>query len=136
MIAALVAGTLLWNQPGGTMRTATLGLIALLAFAIVPVNGDKDRGFTSLVKGNDLAQFEVVGLDKKSMTLEDGEVRLAGKPQGYFATKQRYKNYLLKFDWLYEKHRGKASDGNSGLLVHIEGPGKVWPKAVEVQLCY
>src|SRR5262249_24704385 len=123
------------NRPARFMLATPLGLLALLAFA-GPGTGGADDGFTALVKGTDPAQFEVVGLDRASLTIKDGEVRLAGKPEGYFATRESYKNYLLQFEWLYEKHHGKASDGNSGLLVHISGPARVWPRAVEVQIWY
>ena len=93
-------------------------------------------GFVPLVKGDDVAQFEIVGLDKEAITIKDGEVRLAAKAEGYFATKQSYKNYVLQFEWLYEKHHGKPSDGNSGLMVHMQGPGKIWTKSIEVQIWY
>ena len=98
----------------------------------------KEDEFVSLVKGDDPAQFEIVGLEKSELTLKDGEVRLQGdnKKNGYFATKDSYHNYALQFEWMYEKHHGKPSDGNSGLMVHIQGPGKVWPKCVEVQIWY
>jgi hypothetical protein len=37
---------------------------------------------------------------------------------------------------MYEKFHATPSDGNSGLLVHIQGPGKVWPRSIEVQIWY
>ncbi len=87
-----------------------------------------------LIKGDDLSQFDVVGLDKDSLTAEDGEIRLAGKQQGYIATKASYQNYVLQFEWLSEKLRSQPADANSGLLVHIQPPAKVWPKAIDVQI--
>jgi hypothetical protein len=95
-----------------------------------------DEGFTPLLKGSDLAQFEVVGLDPAAVTLKDGEVRLAGKPEGYFATRDGYKNYVLRFDWMYENYHAKPSDGNSGLMLHIHGAPKVWSQSLEVQIWY
>ena len=70
------------------------------------------------------------------MVIKDGEIRLTGKAQGYVATKDSYQNYILQFEWMYEKHSGKPSDGNSGLLVHVQGPPKVWPKSIEAQIWY
>jgi hypothetical protein len=93
--------------------------------------------FRPLVSGDDLAQFTLVKLDGKSMTVKDGEVRVSGTPNGYFATKQAYKNYVLRFEWMYERPETLKNDasfrGNSGLLVHIK-EDKIWPKSVEVQL--
>jgi Domain of Unknown Function (DUF1080) len=93
--------------------------------------------FRPIVSGEDIAQFTLVKIDAKSMTVKDGEIRLSGKPNGYFATKQAYKNYVLRFEWMYERPETLKGDsaftGNSGLLVHIKDH-KVWPKSVEVQL--
>ena len=98
----------------------------------------KKDEFVSLIDGDDPAQFEIMNLDKNEFTLKDGEIRLKGEnnKNGYFATKERFKNYVLQFEWMHEKHHGKPSDGNSGLMVHIQGPSKVWPKCVEVQIWY
>jgi hypothetical protein len=96
----------------------------------------QDDGFKPLMKGSDLDQFEVVGLDKGAFTSKDGEIRLTGKSHGYVATKDTHHNYVLKFEWMYEKFHAKPDHGNSGLLLHIQGPSKVWPKSIEVQIWY
>ena len=68
------------------------------------------------------------------MSIHDGEVRVSGKPDGYFATRDSYRNYVLRFEWMYERPSGLSSDasfrGNSGLLIHIAGPHKVWPVCI------
>ena len=97
-----------------------------------------DDDFKPLVKGDDPSQFELVGLHPETIKVVDGEVRLTGKPNGYFATKGRYKDYVLQFEVMYERPEGLKDDGkfngNSGLLVNIDGPAKVWPKCIEFQL--
>jgi len=119
------------------MRTIAISVAWLICFVCSSLGDDtKDDGFVPLIRGTDLAQFDIVGLERTSISLTDGELRVAGKSQGYFATKQSYKNYRLQFDWRYELHGGKATDGNSGLLVHIVGPDQVWPKGIEVQIWY
>jgi hypothetical protein len=120
------------------MRTLSLRLAAVLTFALgLSVRGD-DAGFEPLVKGDDPAQFTLVGIGPDTISINKGEIRLTGRPNGYFATKQEYENYMLRFEWMYERPDGLASDsafrGNSGLLVHIVGPDKVWPQSIEVQL--
>src|SRR5207249_3115950 len=42
-----------------------------------------------------------------------------------------YKDYVLRYDWRYPK--GSKPTSNSGCLVHIQPPHKVWPKCVEPQ---
>jgi hypothetical protein len=94
--------------------------------------------FRPLVAGNDAGQFALVGIGPESISVKDGEVRLTGKPNGYFATRDSFRNYVLRFEWMYDRPAGLASDaafsGNSGLLLHIATPHKVWPESIEVQL--
>jgi hypothetical protein len=118
------------------MRFTTLGLLAALTLTFVPSIRAAEDDFTPLIRGNDPGQFEVVGLGKGSLMIKNGEVRLAGKQHGYFATRTGYKNYVLRFEWMYEKHHGKPSDGNSGLMVHVQGKPQVWPRSIEVQIWY
>jgi hypothetical protein len=117
-------------------RTA-LTILAGCLTAASPANAD-DEGFRPLVQGDDVQQFTLEKIGPETMTIKDGEVRLSGKPNGYFATKASYKNYVLRFDWMYERPSGLESDrsfrGNSGLLLHIREPHKVWPACIEVQL--
>jgi hypothetical protein len=117
------------------MRAAfSLGvtLAITLATPIVPTDP------TPIVRGTDPAQFELVGLGADSISIVDGEVRLTGTPLGYFATRQEYRDYVLTFDWKYDRPEGLKSDaefrGNSGLLVHLAKPHKVWPTCIQVQL--
>jgi hypothetical protein len=120
------------------LRIALGFAIALLACQTL--RSADDAGFLPLVQGDDPAQFELVGFDSETISIRDGEINLTGKPNGYFATKKPYKNYVLRFEWKYEAPAGyKPGDnfgGNSGLLVHIQGGHKVWPKCTEVQLAY
>ena len=96
------------------------------------------NGESPLFKTDDTAQLDLIGISTESISMKDGLIRLTGKPNGYFATKSKYKNYRLKFDWRYERPENLKSDasfdGNSGLLIHIEGPDKLWPRCIEVQL--
>ena len=91
-----------------------------------------------LVKSNESSQFDLVGISADTLAIKDGVISVSGKPNGYFATKSKFKNYRLKFDWRYDRPADLKSDaafqGNSGLLIHIEGPDKIWPRCLEVQL--
>ena len=109
-----------------------LPLLALAgAFVLLNAARAQDEGFTSLFNGKDMTgwKFEVgKGDPAKVFTVKDGTIIVSGSPNGYFYTDKSYKNYTLRFDWQYPK-----KSGNSGLLVHIQSPHKVWPKSVEVQ---
>lgn len=117
------------------IRSTAFLCAAAAAFAAGAV---KDEGFKPLVRGDDPSQFELVGIKSDTLKIKNGEIRVSGKPNGYFATKDSYKNYILKFEWMYERPEGLASDdrfnGNSGLLLNIQGPAHVWPKSIEFQL--
>jgi hypothetical protein len=95
--------------------------------------------FEALVRGTDAGQFTLVEITPETMTIsEDGEVALTGTPNGYFATKESYENYILRFEWKYDRpadlEDDAAFDGNSGCLLHIREPHRVWPACVEAQL--
>lgn len=65
----------------------------------------------------------------KTWTVKDGVVACTGNPAGYMRTVVPYENYCLRLEWRFPE---KA--GNSGVLLHIQEPDKVWPKSVEAQL--
>ncbi|HEX8200253.1 MAG TPA: DUF1080 domain-containing protein [Isosphaeraceae bacterium] len=121
------------------MRLRTARIAAALVVALAPAARAADEESKPLVRGTDPSQFELVGIGSETIRIdEDGVIHVSGKPNGYFATKDSYKNYAVSFEWMYERPEGLESDaqfnGNSGLLVHIQPPRKVWPRCIEVQL--
>jgi hypothetical protein len=115
-------------------RCYRVGLVALvfaLGIAIRPGSAGED-GFRKLFNGKDLTGLKIMP-EKAVDTFkaEDGVLKVSGKPNGYFYTDKSYKNFVLRFDWRYPD---KA--GNSGLLVYIQPPHKVFPRCVEVQGAY
>ena len=111
-----------------------LAMLLPWMLALIPPPGEP----VALLKGTDPAQFELVGIAADSVAIVDGEVRLTGKPLGYFATRQEYKDFVLTFEFKYDRPEGLKSDadfrGNSGVLLHITKPAKVWPGCVQIQL--
>ncbi len=91
-----------------------------------------------------VALFDGKGLDAWTFFLNDngkmedvwsiseGVLICKGNPVGYIRTKQDYTNYVLKLEWRFNPVTKKA--GNSGVLLRMIGPDKVWPKSVEAQL--
>jgi hypothetical protein len=123
-----------------------LTLLTLLAGTVLftsatAAEDKKDEGFTNLFDGKDLSGWKVI-LQKdadpeKTLSVHEGVLVCTGHPNGYFYTEKPYKNYVLRYDWQYTRPAGLTDDskftGNSGCLVHIQPPHKVWPKCVEVQ---
>jgi len=62
-------------------------------------------------------------------SVKDGILRCSGSPAGYIRTDSSYTNFVLKLEWRFPEQ-----PGNSGVLVRMIGPDKVWPKSVEAQL--
>jgi len=68
---------------------------------------------------------------KDTWSVRDGVLVCGGKPNGYLATAKEYGDYTLKLKWRYPAGTVKP---NTGVLLHLTGPDKVWPQCVEVQL--
>jgi hypothetical protein len=60
----------------------------------------------------------------------DGTIATDGKPSGFLATTDSYRNYRLHVEW-----RWTGKPGNGGVLLHIsDGPmDRVWPTSIQVQ---
>ena len=65
----------------------------------------------------------------KTWSVKNGLICCEGKPAGYMRTEKDYADYLLHIEW-----RWPAKGGNNGVLVHMSGEDKVWPKSLECQL--
>lgn len=119
---------------------STMGLL-VLALAIQLTNSQSaEEGFVKLFNGKDLSGFNFQPPElNEVIRVEDGVIIVPGKPNGYFYTEKSYRNYILRFDWRYKRPADLAPGqdekfpGNSGLLVHIQPPHRVWPRCVEVQ---
>lgn len=66
---------------------------------------------------------------KETWSVKDGVVDCTGRPSGYIRTVKDYANYKLHVEW-----RWTDKPGNSGTLVHMSLPDRVWPKSIECQL--
>lgn len=67
----------------------------------------------------------------KTWSVTNGVIHCTGQPVGYLRTTQVYSNYFLTVEWRFVKVAPKAD--NSGILVHIQSPDKIWPQCVQVQ---
>lgn len=86
-------------------------------------NGRDFTGWTFCMKG---------GADPmQTWSVTNGVIHCTGKPIGYIRTTQSYSNYFLTVEWRFVKIAPKAD--NTGILVHMQLPDKVWPQCIQVQ---
>jgi len=92
-------------------------------------------GAAELFNGRDFSGWELQTTPAASVAdafqiLPDGVIASAGKPSGFIATRESYRNYKLHVEW-----RWPGKPGNGGVLLHIS-PGtfdRVWPVSLQVQ---
>jgi hypothetical protein len=117
--------------------TVLAAMTALVSTTPGAESENKENGFKPLFNGKNFAgwKFELGKADpEKTYHIKKTVIICTGQPNGYFYTAKKYKNYVIRYDWKYVKPpEGKKSSYNSGLLIHIHPPQKVWPKCVEVQ---
>jgi hypothetical protein len=122
-------------------RNACLPVIAACVVALSlssAVGAGDDKGFKPLFNGKNLNGWKTFLKDDKAdaaktFVVKNGEIQVSGEPFGYFYTEKPYKNYVVRYSWTYPKDQPEKTSMNSGLLLHIQEPNKIWPKAVEPQ---
>ncbi len=67
----------------------------------------------------------------RTWSVTNGVIHCTGKPTGYLRTTQVYSNYFLTVEWRFVKTTPKAD--NTGILVNMQSPDKIWPMCVQVQ---
>ena len=87
-------------------------------------NGIDTRGWISIMKStkgvNHVNVFKV----------KDGNIHITGNPFGYMRTTEKYGDYDLHVEW-----RWVGEGTNSGIFLHVQDGDKLWPNAIECQLC-
>jgi hypothetical protein len=121
----------------------------LTCIVCIPTAFADDKELQALFNGKDFTgwQFEFQKLKKDAgkppprpedtWSVKDGVIYCTGHPNGYIHTEKTYKHYVIRYDWQFARPADLKDDntfmGNSGCLVHIHPPQKVWPHCVEVQ---
>jgi hypothetical protein len=92
-----------------------------------------EPGFVRLV----LDDFDVfqpkAPKETRSWTAQGATIVCTGKPRGYLFTKQPHADFTLRAELRYPGGASEAEQGNTGILVHIAAPHRVWPVCLEVQ---
>ncbi len=108
--------------------------VALVAVPAIFGDDATEKKKVKLFNGEDFEGWKLFipdeDVDPKAVwSVEDGTIHCKGKPTGYMRTTEKYGDYKLTFQW-----RWPEGGGNSGLLMHISLPDRVWPKSIEGQL--
>lgn len=121
--------------------TIVMGLVLATVFLAGTINaaGERDKPVvpkekTMLWNGKDFTGWKLFLRDasadvKNTWSVANGLIRCEGTPRGYMRTEAAYANYLIHVEW-----RWPEKPGNNGVLVHMSGEDKVWPKSLECQL--
>lgn len=113
---------------------ATIALSSLLAAS--PSEGPVFGPTVKLFNGKDLVGWTAffkggATNPSEAFMVEDGILKCKGQPIGYLFTKKKYESFELIVEWRFDPEKGA---GNSGVLLRMVGPNKVWPKSIEAQL--
>lgn len=91
---------------------------------------------TELFNGQDLAGW-VGFVDPASgvaadavYSVKEGNIHIAGLPFGYLRTAEKYGDYKFHAEW-----RWIGEGTNSGIFHRVLDGDKIWPNAIECQLC-
>jgi len=120
---------------------AVLAALPSLSAVAEDKKAENEEGFVQLFNGKNLTGWQTFLKEKdadpaKTWTVKDGVIHCTGKPYGYFYSDRSFKNYVIRYDWRYPKEQPEKTTLNSGLLVHIQTPHKVWPMCIEAQGAY
>jgi len=113
-------------------RTLFWGIILSVAIIWMACTGHSQKQM--LFNGKDFTGWKLFipgdSVDVKSVwSVKDGVVHCTGVPNGYMRTTESFSNYKLHVEW-----RWAGEPGNSGVLLHCQGPDQVWPNCIECQL--
>jgi hypothetical protein len=123
----------------GSDSSAAPKVIKIKKIIIIKGKGGGGDGFTPLFDGKSLTGWKTVLKDDKAdpaktFVIKDGEIQVTGEPFGYVYTEKSYKNYIVRYSWMFPKDQPEKTTMNTGLLVHIQPPHTNWlPRSVEPQ---
>jgi hypothetical protein len=123
---------------GDMFMRHTLSLVCFASFGLLLLHAEEKP--SELFNGKDLTGWKVFLKDGKGkpedcFSVKDGIIECTGQPFGYLITEKEYGNYILELEWKWGEGAKKVKGvPNSGVLLHVSGPDKIWPKSAEAQL--
>lgn len=111
----------------------------LLGLVLIFIGGQMCRaqqtGGTELFNGKDFTGWTFFmrsnAAPEKTWAITNGVIHCTGRPPGYMRTEKSYHDYQLTVEWRFVKVAKRAD--NTGVLVHMQLPDKVWPRCIECQ---
>lgn len=85
-------------------------------------NGDNLENWTIFVEDDSVQPEDF-------FYVKDGVIETVGVPLGYMRTNKEYSNYKLHVEWRYPEE-----PVNSGVMLHVTGPDKIWVSHYQAQL--
>jgi hypothetical protein len=89
---------------------------------VVLFDGKNLNGWTAFTKDPNFDK-------SKLFYVKDDVIESPGVPMGYLRTDKQFSNYRLHVEW-----RWVDNPGNSGILIHVNGPDMLWPAHYQGQL--
>lgn len=74
---------------------------------------------------------------KRVFQVEDGVIHVSGEEFGCLTTEEEYADYKVSLEFKWGEKRWPPRENvvrDSGVLVHVVGPMKVWPRSIECQI--
>jgi len=109
-------------------------LFALLIFIVISSCTTQKKEY--IFNGKDLSDWTIFVGDstvqpENFFYVKDGMIETIGVPVGYARTNKEYSNYRLHVEWCYPE-----KPTNSGVMLHVNGPDKIWISHYQAQLKY
>jgi hypothetical protein len=128
------------TSAGRTARAAAI--IVHLALALITICRAEEAAQSivptnrmDLFNGKDFTGWTFCLKDKadpaRTWSVTNGVIHCSGAAIGYLRTEKVFTDYTLTVEWRFVKIAPKAD--NTGVLVHMQLPDKVWPPCVQVQ---
>jgi hypothetical protein len=112
-----------------------------LVLALLAGGAQDEAGFEKIFNGTDFSGIKFfLGEGKtepgETFKVAEGAIVCSGRPNGYWYTEKKYKDFTLRFDYRYKRPADLTDEekfgGNSGYLFYA-AEHKVWPRSIEVQ---
>ncbi|APW60240.1 3-keto-disaccharide hydrolase [Paludisphaera borealis] len=139
------------------MRIAIRSVVLVLSFGLAvaladasaapPARSAADAAPVSLFNGKDLSGWTIhlnhsdksdPKADPKGVfQVKDGVIHVSGEEFGCLTTDKEFDNYKVSLEFKWGEKRWPPRENavrDSGILVHVVGPDKVWPRSVECQI--
>lgn len=85
-----------------------------------------------------LADFQTFQGEADTWSTENGVIICSGLPRGYIYSKEVFDDFIWEAEYMLVAAEGETDPDrlaatNSGFMIHIQEPHKVWPVSLEVQ---